>query len=380
MNKQRISALILLDLSAAFDTIDHDILLNRLKSCFGIADSAFSLLSSYLCNRSQSVTVDQKSSSTQPLLRGVPQGSVLGPLLFTLYTTPLSNLLADSSIQFHFYADDTQLYISFSSSESNQSLTRLSSTLDLIHSWFCANRLAVNPSKTEYLLIGTNLQRSKVTNSTVYFKDLPLTPTDSARNLGVIFDSNLDFRKHISSICQASFFQIRQLRQIRSSLDKNSAIILANSLVHSKIDYCNSLLFNLPDSSIIRLQRVQNSLARVVCNTTKRQSHSINLLRALHWLPISERIKYKIAVLTFKVLQYKQPSYLADLVSFYKPPRSLRSSDSLLLNVPDIRTAMGRRSFTFSAPTTWNALPLHIRSCTTISTFCGKLKTHYFPP
>ena len=179
-------------------------------------------------------------------------------------------MLADTSIQFHFYADDTQLYISFSSSDSCQSLTKLSTTLDLSHSWFCANRLAVNPSKIEYLLVGTNQQRSKITNSSVFFQNLSLTPTDSVRNLGVIFDSNMDLKKHISSICRSSFFQIRQLRQIRSSLDKNSTIILANSLVHSKIDYCNSLLFDLPDASIMRLQRVQNSLARVVCNSTKR--------------------------------------------------------------------------------------------------------------
>ena len=214
MNRQHVSALVLLDLSAAFDTIDHTILLNRLKSTFGISDSAFSMVSSYLCNRSQSVAVHHEYSPTLSLLRGVPQGSVLGPLLFSLYTTPLSNILADSSVQFHFYADDTQLYVSFSSSESSQSLAKLSSILDLVHSWFCANRLAVNPSKTEYLLIGTNQQRSKVMNSSVCFQNLSLIPTDSVRNLGVIFDANLDFKKHISSICRSSFFQIRQLRQI----------------------------------------------------------------------------------------------------------------------------------------------------------------------
>ena len=217
-------------------------------------------------------------------------------------------------------------------------------------------------------------------NSSVCFQNLSLIPTDSVRNLGVIFDANLDFKKHISSICRSSFFQIRQLRQIRPSLDKNSAIILANSLVHSKIDYCNSLLVDLPHASIMRLQRVQNSLARVVCNSIKRQSHSIDLLKTLHWLPICERIKYKIAVLTFKVLLHGQPSYLADLISLYRPLRTLRSSDSLLLAVPDIRTAMGRRSFSYAAPTIWNALPLHLRSCSTISSFCSKLKTHYFPP
>ena len=380
MNRRHVSALVLLDLSAAFDTIDHNILLNRLRSTFGISDVAFTLLTSYLYNRSQSVAIDNEFSSALPLLRGVPQGSVLGPLLFSLYTTPLSTILSDSSIQFHFYADDTQLYVSFSSSNSNQSLTKLSSTLDLVHSWFCANRLVVNPSKTEYLLIGNNVQRSKVINASVYFQNLTLTPSNSVRNLGVIFDSNLDFKSHISSICRASFFQIRQLRQIHSSLDRNSATILANSLVHSKLDYCNSLLYGLPDASIIRLQRVQNSLARVVCKSSKRSAHSITLLKTLHWLPIPQRIKYKIALLTYKLLHSGKPSYLADLVSYYQPSRTLRSASSLLLVVPDIRSYVGRRSFSFASPTVWNALPLHLRSCPSISSFCKQLKTHYFPP
>ena len=297
-----------------------------------------------------------------------------------MYTTPLSHLLTDSSLQFHFYADDTQIYISFSGSESNSALAKLTSTLDQVHSWFCANRLVVNPSKTEYLLIGTKQQRSKITNSSVFFKNVSLSPTDSARNLGVIFDSNLDFKSHISSICRSSFFHIRQLRQIRPSLDINSAIILANSLVHSKLDYCNSLLNGLPNTSTVRLQYVQNSLARVVCNTTKFQCHTTTLLKRLHWLPISERIKFKIASLTFKIQHFAKPSYLSELITSYQPSRSLRSSGTNLLSIPDIRSSIGRRSFSYTAPKLWNSLPPDLRSCTSITVFLGKLKTHLFPP
>jgi len=380
MDQQRVSALVLLDLSAAFDTIDHNILLSRLNTCFGVSDTAHSLLSSYLSERSQSVSIDQTCSPNLALLRGVPQGSVLGPLLFTLYTTPLSHLLTNSSLRFHFYADDTQIYISFSSAEVQDALAKLTSTLDQVHSWFCANRLVVNPSKTEYLLIGTSQQRSKVTNSSISFKNVLISPTVSARNLGVIFDSNLDFKSHISSICRSSFFHIRQLRQIRPSLDTNSAIILANALVHSKIDYCNSLLNGLPNTSIVRLQYVQNALARVVCNTTKLRSHTSNLLKSLHWLPITQRIKFKIASLTFKVINYNKPSYLAELLKPHKPSRSLRSSGTNRLSEPDIRSSIGRRSFEYAAPKLWNSLPQDLRSCTSITTFQGKLKTHLFPP
>ena len=194
------------------------------------------------------------------------------------------------------------------------------------------------------------------------------------------FDSSLEFRSHISSICRTSFFQIRQIRQIRSSLDENSAIILAIALVQSKLDYCNSILSGLPSVSIVRLQRVQNSLARVVCRSSKMQTHSNSLLKYLHWLPISQRIKYKIALLTFKALHFKKPSYLTDLLKPYQPTRNLRSSGANLLVIPDIRSEMGRRAFSFAAPSVWNSLPEALRSCSNVASFCRMLKIHFFPP
>ena len=163
-------------------------------SNFGITGTAFSLISSYLLNRTQSVTIQSHTSPSSPLLTGVPQGSVLGPLLFCLYTTPLSYIFTNSSVSFHLYADDTQLYISFSSSDSVSNLNTLSSTLDSVYTWLSSNRLPVNPSKTEHLLLGTPQQRSKLVSSSIFFRENILIPSDKCRNLGVIFDSDLTFK------------------------------------------------------------------------------------------------------------------------------------------------------------------------------------------
>ena len=290
MNQQKLTALVLLDLSAAFDTIDHTILLSRLSSFYGISGSALDLVSSYLHDRTQSVSINGCSTVPTPMLTGVPQGSVLGPLLFSLYTSPISQIFSNSAVSYHLYADDTQLYISFSASDSTQNLAKLSSTLDSVHSWLFANRLTVNPSKTEYLLIGTPQQRSKVTSCSIQFHGTTLTPSGTSRNLGITYDSDLSLKKHIASVCQTGFYHIRQLRQVRSSLDTNSATVLANSLVSSRLDYCNSLFYGLPDCSIHRLQRVQNSLARVVLPFVKRQHHITPALQKLHWLPVKKRI------------------------------------------------------------------------------------------
>ena len=381
INERKLSALVLLDLSAAFDTIDHTILLSRLESYFGITGSALGLLSSYLSDRSQSVKIESSLSAPLPLTTGVPQGSVLGPLLFCLYTTPLTwNPLSSSPVSFHLYADDTQLYISFTSNDSPACLKALSTTLDSVYSWFTNNRLSLNPAKTEYLVIGTKQQRSKLVNASISFSGTVLTPTNSARNLGVIFESDLSLKKHISKICQASFLQIRQLRQIRSSLDINTATILANSLVSSKIDYCNSLYFGLPATSINRLQKIQNSLARVVYPSVKRHHHITPTLRKLHWLPVTQRIQFKIASITFKTLQYKQPSYLFELLTPHVPSKSVRSSEKQLLVVPRTTSSNGRRSFAYAAPYIWNSLPLALRSTTSLPVFLRGLKTHLFPP
>src|SRR5207245_5663727 len=144
---------------------------------------------------------------------------------------------------------------------------------------------------------------------------------------------------------------------IRSSLDTNSAIILANALVSSKLDYCNSLFYSLPDSSLDRLQSVQNALARVVVPSVKRFHHISPTLKMLHWLPIRERITFKIASLTCKTLHHKQPSYLHELITPYQPPRPLQSSDKHMLDVPNIQSAQGPRSFLFAPPTIWTSFP-----------------------
>jgi hypothetical protein len=207
-----------------------------------------------------------------------------------------------------------------------------------------------------------------------------ISPTDSCRNLGVIFDSDLSFKKHISNVCRTSFYQIRQLRQIRSSLDINSTKILANSLVSSKLDYCNSLYYNLPQSSINRLQRVQNALARVVVPSVKRSTQISPTLRELHWLSVDQRMKFKIASLVFKTLRHNQPPYLVEIIALNKHSRSLRSSLQNKLVVPRFKTCLGQRSFAYAAPTVWNSLPDRLRSSTSIDSFHAALKTHLFPP
>ena len=146
-----------------------------------------------------------------------------------------------------------------------------------------------------------------------------------------------------------------------------------------------SLFYNLPDSSLNRLQLVQNSLARAVLPSIKRSDHITPALIKLHLLPIKQRINFKIASITYKTIHNSQPSYLSDLLHHYKPTRSLRSSASNQLQVPFIKSELGRRSFSFAAPTIWNQLPLSLRNAPSLSSFNSQLKTflfksHYFPP
>ena len=380
MEQKKITALALLDLSAAFDTVDHTILAERLKTYFGLGGKALSLMQSYLSGRTQSVEIGDYLSPPVNLTTGVPQGSILGPLLFSLYMAPLEEKLKVEGVQFHFYADDTQIYLSFPAAECSQSLRYFADVLAQVHKWFTNNRLTLNADKTEFMFIGTRQQRDKLdpATMTLTFDDSDIRPVDSVRNLGFYFDSDLNTTTHVTRTCQTSFFYIRNFRRIRTYIDINCAKLLANAFVLSRLDYCNSLLYGANQGLLRKLQIVQNSLARVVMSSCKCYDHITPVLRQLHWLPVKQRILYKTALLTFKILKSKQPAYLH---SFLQPAplSNRRSSNKNLLIVPFIKSERGRRAFSFAAPTIWNSLPQGLRDCDSEYTFRKKLKTFYFP-
>ena len=224
----------LLGLSAVFDIIDHNILLSRLSSWFGIHGTVLNWFKSYLSSCSFRVRWSGSQSSPHGSFYGVPQGSVLGPLLFILYTTPLSTLISSHSLNHHLYSDDTQIFLSFRPPDFHSNLTHLQDVFQHISSWMTANLLTLNSSKTKFLLIGLKQQLAKINNSS-------LNTTHTARNLGFIFDEHLTFSDQTSALSKSCYSHIRQLRCIRPFLDSKTASLIVTSIVHSKLDYCNFL-------------------------------------------------------------------------------------------------------------------------------------------
>ena len=200
MDKGDVTALTLLDLLVAFDTIDHATLPNRLSDWYGISTSGQGQIwySSYLQNRHQSVKIKDSLSDKVTLSYGVPQGSVLGPVLFILYTTLLGTIFSSFDINHHLYAEDTQIYISLSVSNSKVSLDKLQHCVKDVSAWMTGSKLKLNPSKTDFLLIGTKLQREEfLNNSPCLILGQDTNSSASAKNLGLVFDSSPDFRKDI---------------------------------------------------------------------------------------------------------------------------------------------------------------------------------------
>ena len=214
-----------------------------------------------------------------------------------------------------------------------------------------SNGFLLSPSKSDAMWIGTQAQLAAMSKpfADLCISDTPIVPSQSIKIVGVTLDQQLKFSQHVTDVCRAANYHLRALSHIRRFLDIMSAKLLATSIVEAKVDYCNSLFTGLNDHDLQRLQRVQNRAARIVTNSRGTVS-SGPLLRELHWLPVPNRIDYKIARLTFKALTNCQPPYLNSLLIPYQPTRSLRSSSSHLLTVPHVTTAFQSRAFSSFAP------------------------------
>src|SRR5664279_3504787 len=228
-----------------------------------------------------------------------------------------------------------------------------------VHHWFAANGLALNPDKSEATIIGTSAKlRTDSKIDTVVLSDVRIPVADCVKSLGVSIDSTLSFDQHVNDICKASYYHIKALRHIRQCLDVETARTVASSMVGVRLDYCNSILYGTSNSNINKLQRVQNSLARVVTGS-RRYDRITPVLADLHWLKIQERVTYKIALLTFNAVTTNRPAYLSELISFHTPARELRSNSKNRLHVNHVRTVFGR-AFCHPAPSFWNILPSDI--------------------
>ncbi len=193
----------------------------------------------------------------------------------------------------------------------------------------------------------------------------------------MLFDSNLSFDSHVSSICKTAFFHLKNISKLRPMLSISNAEILIHVFMTSRLDYCNALLGGCSARLINKLQMVQNEATRLLTRTRK-YDHISPVLSTLHWLPTKHRIDFKILLITYKTLNGLAPQYLSELLSHYSPPRPLRSQNSGHLIIPRISKSIGSRSFSNLAPKLWNNLPNTVREADTLCQFKSRLKTHLF--
>ena len=370
IDDQEVVCLVLLDLSAVFDTVSHDLLLNHLYHCFCFGETVLQWIRSYLSDRTQRVVIDanedqpQGASKQVMLKQGVPQGSVLGPILFSLYLSPLGDICHKHNVKVHGYADDLQNYLS------------LKLGIE-IRVWMCTNLLMLNDEKTELIMISTGQQLARAGNVVIQIGDDMICPTNAVRNLGFFYDKYMKNTTHVNRVTSIVYIMMKKISKIRHFLDKNATKILMQALILSKTDYCNSLLLGTPKYNLDRMQHMQNIACRII-HTTGKYDSITPLQLDLHWLNVKERKWYKVAVMVHTCVYGDAPEYLKCLV-IRTHNCSLRSSRSSLLPVTRSRTSITHNSsFGSMGPRIWNDLPIKLREETDINTFKSLPKTYLF--
>jgi hypothetical protein len=377
VGEQRVILLVLLDLSAAFDTVDHHLLLAILEQ-LGIQATALQWFSSYLENRHQSVYIKGQKSDTKLLNSGVPQGSVLGPTLFTLYTASLGQLLRKYNMNYHLYADDTQVYITCRPQHIDSAISQIETCIASVKRWMSTHHLKLNDNKTEFLVISSKPLSKRFKPPLVHIGESVITPSTSAKNIGVIMNSCASMDDHISSICKSSFLYIRNIGKLKPYLDRASLETIIHAFITTKLDYCNSLFCGISKSQLSRLQRVQNTVARILTGF-KKSDHITPILFSLHWLPVEERVKFKVLIMVHKVVFGSAPQYLKELLHIQSSGRTLRSSNQYLLSVPFTKSSLVQNcAFSVAGPRLWNSLPVQLRSTPSLPQFKKQLKTFLF--
>ena len=270
-----------LHLSAAFDTLYKKTLLRWLDHTFGINGTTHKWINSYLDGQNQFVRVGDHTSEPVPCEFGVPQSSVLGLLLFTIYTSPITNVIAQfKHVNHDDYADDTQLYVALNTDDA---IRVINDCFKSVHYWLGANGLS--QSRQDWSNRDRHGHKTQVRRKNLCCHDCWCYSSNhtTVKSSGVTIDSTLSFDQHVNNVYKAAYYHIRAIRHIRRCESVDDAEAVATALVSSRLDYCNSVLFGTSQSNLNKLQRVQNAVTRTVMATSKRK-HITPVLDELHWL------------------------------------------------------------------------------------------------
>ena len=381
----KLTLLGMLDLSAAFDCVDHSILLRRLEVSFGFGGTVLDWMHSYLVGRRQYIRYNGSTSSTTVVQFGVPQGSVLGPLFFILYTADVFRIAEELGFFIHGYADDLQLYDHCLARDTAQLSIRLAHCIEVMGQWMSSNRLKLNASKTEFIWLGSTRRLAGCTFDPIIISGVSIQPSSTVRDLGAYIDSGMSFTDHVTRLTRTCFFHIRQLRSIRRSLTVDSSHALVRALILSRLNYCNGLLGEAPKCLLSPLSRVLRAAARLILLLPRTSSVENEIRTVLHWLDVPARVTFKLCLLAHRCLHGSAPPYL---IRYFTPVSSiagrshLRSAVTGTVFVPGSRTStIGPRAFAISSPSAWNSLPVDLRDPgLSLLTFRCRLKTYLFNP
>ena len=371
IDKQEISLLLLLDLSKAFDSVSHDILLTK---CDNLKIDRF-WFNDYLCDRTQSVRIDSVISSPKRISYGVPQGSILGPLLFLIYINDMADIL-DKYFLIQ-YADDSQIIVS--NNINNIETLKFEGELALrdAERYFQENGLNVNEGKTQCMFIGSRQLISLIPQDlTINFGNTLITPLKSVKNLGVYMDQYLLYDVHVNHISRKVNGILMFLNRIKDNFEQSARIIVVQSLVLSIINYCSKIWGMTTRQQLDRVQKLENFAAKVAVGNGRKYDHATPFLNELKWLRIECKVTYDICVFTYKIINNLLPDWIFSFPQVRNTSvRNTRQSNDLF--VPRKRTDIGAKTISVKGPLAWNTLPINVKNAGTIKTFKERLKKYF---
>jgi len=377
-DKRKITVSVLFDLSKAFDRVDHSILLNKLKSK-KFSNLALRWINSYLNNRLQATRdpVDRSMSSFVSVDVGVPQGSVLGPLLFVLYISDFQEVLSYCS--YSFYADDLMVYLHCEPRALRDGIAYVNSDVCRIVTWASTNKLILNCEKTQAIIMGSSRHVNAIDINTlpsikVSGVDVPYMA--QVKYLGVVIASSLSWNEHITNVTKKIWRTLYQLKLCRNLMPLTLKKNLVISLIFPYIDYCCCAFTDMTAANNMRLYRTINACIRFIYNV-RRDEHITPYYNALGWLKTDSRRIYFVGCLIYSILLTECPKVLYNNFCFRSATSNrLTRAASDLLVIPLCRTEIYRRSFICTATALWNGMPAHIRGADSMDVFKSQLHAY----